>query len=126
MVNSNLVFEHLVEKIAKVCHTVNKAYCCSLGDYSQPTWEDAPDWQKESARVGVRLHLGVPEANHETSHISWMNQKLEEGWKYGPVKDPVLKEHPCIVPFNQLPKEQQAKDYIFKAIVDAMRPREHD
>ena len=29
-----------------------------------------------------------------------------------------------MVPFDQLPVEQQAKDYIFKAIVNGLSPRE--
>lgn len=108
------------QEIARVCHEVNRAYCQSLGDNSQPAWEDAPQWQKDSALLGVQLHLGGdhgPEASHE----SWMAQKLADGWKYGAVKDPEAKEHPCIVPFDQLPKEQQAKDFIFRAVVHALR-----
>ena len=49
-----------------------------------------------------------------------MREKVERGWQYGPLKDADLKEHPCIVPFDELPPEQQAKDHLFKAIVDAL------
>ncbi len=41
-----------MNQIARVCHEVNKAYCEALGDNSQPTWEDAPEWQRSSARMG--------------------------------------------------------------------------
>ena len=108
------------EEIARACHEVNRAYCQALGDTSQPAWEDAPEWQRASARLGVELHMSGdhgPEASHE----SWMKQKLEEGWKYGPVKDPERKEHHCIVPFDQLPREQQAKDFLFRAVVHALK-----
>lgn len=104
------------EQIAKVCHEVNAAYCAALGDLSQPTWENAPEWQRASARMGVDLHT-MGDFGPEASHISWMKQKIAEGWVYGEVKDPVAKTHPCIVPFDQLPREQQAKDYIFMTIV---------
>lgn len=107
------------ENVARVCHEVNKAYCEALGDSSQPDWANAPDWQKNSARLGVELHLSG-EHGPEASHESWMRQKLSEGWKYGEVKDPEKKEHPCIVAFSELPREQQAKDYIFRAVVHAM------
>ena len=108
------------EQIAKVAHEVNKAYCQALGDLSQPAWEDAPDWQKESAIKGVEFHASNPEAGPEASHESWLKEKEDAGWKYGPVKDPEKKEHHCFVSFEQLPKEQQAKDYIFRAIVHAL------
>lgn len=108
------------EQIARVCHEVNRAYCQALGDHSQPAWEDAPQWQRDSAMMGVNLHCDKnvgPEASHE----SWMAQKVAEGWVYGPVKDPEAKTHHCIVPFDMLPREQQAKDFIFRAVVHALR-----
>lgn len=109
------------EQIAKVCHEVNRAYCQALGDNSQPAWEDAPEWQKESAVKGVALHM-EQDVGPEASHESWMKQKLEDGWTFGSVKDPEKKTHPCILPFNGLPRDQQAKDYIFRAVVHALRP----
>ena len=75
---------------------------------------------KDSAVLGVKLHTNHPDAGPEASHESWMAQKIEDGWRYGPVKDPEKKEHPCIVPFSQLPAEQQAKDFIFRAVVHAL------
>lgn len=107
--------------IARVCHEVNRAYCEALGDHSQPAWEDSPAWQRESAELGVRLHLGNFEAGPEASHESWMAQKLADGWTWGREKNPEKKEHPCLVPFGELPPEQQAKDFIFRAVVHALR-----
>lgn len=109
-----------ISAIARVCHEVNRAYCHALGDDSQPSWGDAPEWQRSSARMGVDLHM-MGDFGPEASHISWMKQKLDEGWKFGLVKDPEKKAHPCIVPFAELPREQQAKDFIFRAVVHALR-----
>ena len=50
-----------------------------------------------------------------------MMQKTAEGWSWGPVKDPERKQHPCMVPYDQLPQEQRAKDYIFRAIVNTYK-----
>ncbi len=107
-------------EIARVAHEVNRAYCQALGDVSQPAWEDAPDWQKDSAMNGVNLHIEHPDAGPQASHESWMAQKIAEGWTYGPAKRPDLKQHHCMVPFDQLPREQQAKDYLFRAVVHAL------
>jgi hypothetical protein len=109
------------EQIARVCHEVNRAYCESLGDMSQPVWEGAPQWQKDSAMLGVKLH-SENNVGPQASHESWMAQKVAEGWVYGPVKDPEAKTHHCIVPFELLPQAQQAKDFIFRAVVHALRP----
>jgi len=105
---------------AIVCHNVNRAYCQAIGDQSQLPWDDAPEWAKDSAVTGVHFHITHPDAGPEGSHESWMKEKIDTGWKYGPVKDPEKKEHPCLVPFPELPKEQQAKDFIFREIVHTM------
>ncbi len=109
-----------IEEIARVTHEANRAYCQSIGDDSQLPWDDAPDWQKSSACKGVEFNLANPEAPASASHDSWLKEKEETGWKYGAVKDPEKKEHPCYVPYEQLPKEQQRKDALFKAVVAAL------
>ncbi len=60
-------FEEVVEFAAQAAHEVNRVYCLSLGDDSQPHWEQAPDWQKDSAREGVRYALidRMPARSHE-------------------------------------------------------------
>jgi len=107
------------EDIARVCHEANRAYCATLGDSSQKPWDEAPDWQQASAINGVRFHALNPDAGPEHSHESWLAEKGESGWVYGEVKDPEAKTHPCMVPFDALPVEQQRKDKLFLAIVRA-------
>lgn len=107
--------------IAKAAHEINRAYCQSLRDQSQPRWEDAPEWQRNSAIAGVKFHLDNPQAVPESSHQNWLAVKEQEGWVYGPVKDAEKKEHPCMVSFHELPREQQAKDYLFHAVVHALK-----
>lgn len=108
-------------EIARVCHEVNRAYCESLGDNTQPTWEKAPEWQIQAALAGVEMHIANPDATPEQSHESWLQAKLADGWTYGEVKDVIEKKHPCCVPYDQLPPEQKAKDYLFRAVVHALK-----
>lgn len=107
--------------IAAAAHTVNAAYCRSIGDTSQPEWADAPENIKASAIAGVKMHLANPDATPEQSHEAWMAHKLAEGWKFGPEKDAKKKEHPCLVAYGELPPEQRTKDYLFKATVHALK-----
>lgn len=109
--------DELIEHIAEAAHEANRAYCQSIGDASQPEWYDAPEWQKQSARNGVRFHTDNPNASASASHESWFAEKRADGWSYGPVKDPENKRHPCFVPFSELPVEQQIKDHIFRSVV---------
>lgn len=107
--------------IAMLCHSINAAYCQSLGDESQLAWEDTPDSHQQSLIAGVEMHLANPQAIPEQSHESWYKQKEAEGWIYGEVKDLEKKEHPCFLPYDELPLEQKAKDYLFRATVHLMK-----
>lgn len=111
----------MITEIARVAHEINRAYCESLGDLSQPKWEDAPQWQVTSAVAGVHFHLNNPDASPSASHENWLLQKEKEGWKYGPVKDVEKKEHPCYADYYQMPQEQRSKDFLFRAVVHALR-----
>lgn len=109
-----------IEIIARICHEANRTYCISIGDLSQPTWAQAPDWQRDSAINGVKAHLKSDLTPRE-SHEAWFAQKYDEGWKYGPVKDAVKKEHPCMLPYDHLPPHQRLKDHLFGNIVRAFK-----
>ena len=105
-----------IEACAQAAHEANRAYCAALGDTSQLPWEQAPEWQRESCRVGVRGVL-IDGNTPEQSHESWLRHKAADGWRYGETKDPEAKTHPCFVPYDQLPPEQRAKDGVFVAVV---------
>lgn len=108
------------EQIAIVCHEANRAYCARLGDTSQLPWSESPEWQKASAIKGVQFCISNPDAPASANHDSWLEVKRSEGWKYGAVKDAEKKEHPCFVPYEKLPVDQQRKDALFKAVVEAL------
>jgi len=110
--------------IAKVCHDANKSYCETLGDTSQPLWDFAPEWQRDSAYNGVKFRLENPGVTPEQMHHNWAKEKLADGWVYGRVKDPKAKTHPCLVDYASLPPEQQVKDALFSAIVGALSSKE--
>jgi hypothetical protein len=107
--------------IARVCHEANRAYCATIGDISQLPWDEAALWQRESGIKGVEFAIANPDANASAQHDAWLKEKLDNGWKYGPVKDADKKEHPCCVPYDQLPEEQKRKDALFRNIVLALK-----
>lgn len=115
-----------VEDIARACHEENRLYCQTLGDESQPIWDNAPDWQKDSSLTGVINVLRNPSMTPEGSHLSWLMQKANEGWKYGEVKDTDAKTHPCMVPFLELSEEHRKKDEIFIATVRKWQGVNHE
>ncbi len=109
-----------LESIARTCHQANKALCEAFGDTSQVGWAEAPEWQRQSAIKGVEFCKANPDAPPSANHDSWLDEKRRTGWRYGEVKNADAKTHPCFVPYDQLPPDQKAKDYVFKAIVGAL------
>ena len=107
-------------EIARVCHEVNRAVCEAAGDTSQKPWPEAEQWQRDSAVRGVEFAQANPTAPASAQHNAWLADKEKDGWKYGPVKNPEAKEHPCFVPYGQLPENQRLKDEMFGLVVRAV------
>lgn len=109
-----------VLQIAMVCHQANKAWCEANDDNSQKDWQEAEDWQRESAITGVIYRIGNPNKSYDAQHNAWLEDKKKDGWVYGEVKDTEAKTHPCMVSFEELPEFQKKKDALFCAIVDCL------
>ncbi len=43
-------------------------------------------------------------------HEVWSSGRLAEGWKWGPVRDDAKKEHPCLIPYEELSEEEKSYD----------------
>lgn len=109
-----------IDDIARIALETNRAYCRTLGDHSQLTWDAAAAEIRESAISGVQAVLEHPEITPEMLHKKWCDFKLGAGWVYGAKKDERAKTHPCLVPYNELPDMQRVKDKLFRAVVLAL------
>lgn len=109
--------------IAVICHEANRLYCQSIGDFSQLAWKDAPEWQQTSALMEVQSILNGGISTPKEAHDSWAVEKTRAGWVYGEAKDAKANPptHPCLVPYEDLPIDQQRKDALFFAIVNALK-----
>lgn len=43
-------------------------------------------------------------------HEVWAKNRLAEGWTYGPIRDDVKKETPCMVAYEDLPDSEKEYD----------------
>ena len=43
-------------------------------------------------------------------HEVWAKSRMEQGWRYGPERNDTLKQHPCLVPYEELPDVEKAYD----------------
>lgn len=98
--------------IAQLVNHVNNKIC-ELNKEQQSSWEELPQHMKEGLIKAIKDNLSP-----EEGHNQWMKNRLENGWTYGTTKDIQLKTSPCLIPYNQLPYQQQIKDYIRQAIIE--------
>ena len=43
-------------------------------------------------------------------HEVWARKRIAEGWKYGAQRNDKRKEHPCLVPYSDLPESEKEYD----------------
>jgi len=63
--------------------------------------------------------VALTELLARNAHDIWARQRLAEGWKYGPRRDDGKKEHPCLVPYEDLPKQE--KEYDRNAAIETLK-----
>ena len=44
------------------------------------------------------------------SHAAWARRRLDDGWRHGPRRDDARKEHPGLVPYDELPESEKQYD----------------
>lgn len=43
-------------------------------------------------------------------HEVWSETRIKQGWTFGPERNDVLKTHPCLVPYEELPDSEKEYD----------------
>jgi len=62
---------------------------------------------------GVTLTKEIEELTEllaKNAHDLWAQQRLTDGWTYGPRRDDSAKKHPCLVPYEELPESEKEYD----------------
>ena len=96
-----------IEFIAEIRHACWVSYQIAAG---QPYNIEMNMDQRVSLYDGVEFMLDNPYITSEQSHINWVDMKILQGWRWGPVKDFNEKTHPNLVSFNVLPDVEKLKD----------------
>ncbi len=61
----------------------------------------------------VRLSPDILELTEKLSrnaHEVWAQERLAQGWKFGPERNDARKEHPSLIPYEQLPEPEKVYD----------------
>ena len=54
--------------------------------------------------------LQLVELLAENTHNVWAKGRMDEGWTLGPVRNDELKQHPCLIPYDELPENEKEYD----------------
>ena len=54
--------------------------------------------------------LELTEILAENTHEIWAKQRLKDGWKYGKERNDKQKEHPCLIPYEELAESEKEYD----------------
>lgn len=54
--------------------------------------------------------VALAEALAKNVHEVWAKTRIEQGWSYGSLRNDILKEHPCLVPYEELSEEERVLD----------------
>ena len=106
--------DELQNRLVLSIHEANKEIQQQTGEYIPPL----DNHLTQSILDGVYFVLDNPNCTPEQQHNNWCYFKRQDGWVYGPHKDFERKEHPCLVPYNELPEIQQRKDSVFRQTLD--------
>jgi hypothetical protein len=63
--------------------------------------------------------LKLTELLAKNAHDIWARQRLAEGWRYGPNRNDARKEHPDLIPYEELPESE--KEYDRNAAMQTLR-----
>lgn len=55
--------------------------------------------------------LDLADAISKNVHEVWSAGRISEGWTYGPLRDDIKRETPCLVPYEDLSDEEKAYDW---------------
>src|SRR5262245_32293543 len=65
----------------------------------------------DAAHVSLPAELlALTERLAENTHDTWALQRLGDGWTYGTQRDDARKQHPCLVPYAELPEGEKEYD----------------
>lgn len=114
---SQFLHDKAVAVAYKVVDAVN-AYKEAVGLPLTPRTYD----RIEGIVAGVLKAWDDPNQTAQINHNRWQVQMTQDGWVWGEVVDEVLKTHPALVAYQNVPDAYKVNDLIFLAIVKAHRP----
>jgi len=105
-----------VDAVARIVHNAQR----DLGYWLDDPYPPAPyDAIPEAARAPVQSLVRLIAGGYPAEYVQemWVEKMTQEGWIWGPDKDPVRKTHPCMVEWRFLPSWEKKKVHLAYNII---------
>ncbi|MCA1818241.1 MAG: Ryanodine receptor Ryr [Acidobacteria bacterium] len=74
----------------------------------------------DTSRVRLDAELlALCERLAKNNHEVWARQRIRDGWRYGRARDDARKEHPSLVPYEELPESE--KEYDRNTVLETLK-----
>jgi hypothetical protein len=60
-------------------------------------------------KLSPEIH-DLPEALSKNTHEVWAQERMAQGWRFGPERNDRRKEHPSLIPYDELPEKEKVYD----------------
>jgi hypothetical protein len=74
----------------------------------------SPDYRPapiDTAQIRLPREIeALTERLARNAHEIWSQQRLAAGWRLGPQRDDATKQHPCLIPYEELPESEKIYD----------------
>jgi len=60
-------------------------------------------------KLSPEIH-DLTEALAKNTHEVWAQERMAQGWRFGPARNDQRKEHPSLIPYEQLPEKEKVYD----------------
>ena len=54
--------------------------------------------------------MELSELISKNTHEVWSENRIKDGWTYGEERNDAKKEHPCLIPYEELPESEKEYD----------------
>jgi len=69
--------------------------------------------EERARRVEAMKRCAAQSTTDADRHESWMQMHVDQGWTWGPEFRPDIKQHPNLLPWDELPASTRSKAQIF-------------
>ena len=63
--------------------------------------------------------LTLTERLARNAHDLWAEQRIADGWSFGPHREDGARKHPCLIPYEDLPESE--KEYDRRAVMGTLK-----